>query len=102
QRDAWGSVEHVPLGAAWVMRADDGSVRAFSAVCPHLGCSIGFDVDKNLFKCPCHDSQFALTGERVAGPTERGMDPLPVELVDGQLRITWVRYRVGGSAREKA
>ena len=101
QRDAWGSVQNVPLGAAWVLRdAGGGPVKAFSAVCPHLGCSIGFDAAQKIFKCPCHDSAFSLAGERLGGPTERGMDPLPIEVKDGRLRITWVRYRVGGATRE--
>jgi len=100
ERDAWGTVEHVPLGSAWLLRGKDGAVQAFSAVCPHLGCAIGFDAGGNVFRCPCHDSSFALSGERLGGPTERGMDPLPLEVKDGRIRITWVRYRVGGSARE--
>jgi menaquinol-cytochrome c reductase iron-sulfur subunit len=100
ERDAWGTVESVPLGAAWLLRPDKGPIQAFSAVCPHLGCAIGFD--GTIFRCPCHDSSFSLTGERLGGPTERGMDPLPVEVKDGRIRITWVRYRVGGSDREKA
>jgi menaquinol-cytochrome c reductase iron-sulfur subunit len=102
ERDAWGTVEHVPLGSAWVLRAKDGPLQAFSAVCPHLGCAIGFDGGEQVFRCPCHDSSFTLDGERRGGPTERGMDPLPIEVKDGRIRITWVRYRVGGADREKA
>ena len=101
QRDAWGSVRDVPLGAAWLLRDDAGKLAAFSAVCPHLGCSIGYDADRKIFKCPCHDSSFSLAGERLGGPTERGMDPLPWDVKDGVIRITWVRYRVGGSTREQ-
>ncbi|HTJ43948.1 MAG TPA: Rieske 2Fe-2S domain-containing protein [Kofleriaceae bacterium] len=99
ERDAWGSVQNVPLGAAWVLR-DDGGLKAWSAVCPHLGCSIGYDAGDKKFRCPCHDSSFSLAGERLGGPTERGMDPLPWDVKDGRLRITWVRYKVGGSTRE--
>jgi len=101
QRDAWGTVRDVPLGAAWVRRDDGGKVEALSAVCPHLGCAVGFDAGRNLFRCPCHESTFALDGKRLAGPTERGLDPLPVKIERGRVEITWVRYRVGGSGREK-
>lgn len=100
QRDAWGTVRDVPLGAAWLVREKDGAVQAFSAVCPHLGCSIGYDDEHERFKCPCHDSVFSRAGERLAGPAQRGMDPLPIDVKDGRLRITWVRYKVGGSSRE--
>ena len=100
QRDAWGTVRDVPLGAAWVLR-DDKGVKAFSTVCPHLGCSVGYDAAAKLFRCPCHDSRFSLAGERISGPTERGLDELPLQVKDGRLMITWVRYRVGGSDREQ-
>jgi Rieske Fe-S protein len=101
QRDAWGTVRDVPLGGAWVLRTVKGEMKAFSAVCPHLGCSVGYDDDSKLFKCPCHDSRFSLAGERLAGPAERGLDELPLQVKDGRLLITWVRYRVGGSSRER-
>jgi menaquinol-cytochrome c reductase iron-sulfur subunit len=100
-QDAWSAAHDVVLGSAWVRRTQDGKLSAFSAVCPHLGCAIGFDAGENNFLCPCHKSRFGLDGERVKGPTERGMDPLPFEVKDGRIRITWVRYRVGGSTREK-
>jgi Rieske Fe-S protein len=71
-------------------------------VCPHLGCAIGWDAAKKNFLCPCHDSRFDAAGTRMTGPAERGLDPLPLEVKDGRLRLTWVRYKMGGAAPEKA
>ncbi|MCE9576028.1 MAG: ubiquinol-cytochrome c reductase iron-sulfur subunit [Deltaproteobacteria bacterium] len=100
QRDGWAAVKNVPLGAAWIRRDTGGTLTALSAVCPHLGCAVGFDGKQ--YVCPCHDSTFALDGAVQAGPSKRGLDPLPFEVVEGRLRIAWVRYRLGGPDREKA
>lgn len=105
-RDGWTSARDVVLGSAWVRRVDAGRIEALSAVCPHLGCAIGWVKDAKAggghYLCPCHDSRFDLAGARQTGPSERGMDPLPVEVKGGRLQLTWVRYKLGGSSRENA
>ena len=98
-KDAWTTARDVVLGAAWIQTRGTELV-AFSAVCPHLGCGIGYDGAQ--FNCPCHDSKFALTGERQTGPSKRAMDPLPVEVKDGRLRLTWIAYKMDTADREKA
>jgi len=101
-KDAWTSARDVVLGAAWIRRPADHQVQALSAVCPHLGCAVGWN-GKN-FLCPCHDSKFTADGDAIAGtgPAKRGLDPLPIEIKDGRLRVTWVRYKLDTATREKA
>ncbi|MFO7691204.1 MAG: Rieske (2Fe-2S) protein [Cryobacterium sp.] len=54
-----------------------GTVRAFSAVCPHQGCIVVPQQAK--FDCPCHDSRFdAATGEVLEGPASRALDAVTV------------------------
>ena len=91
QRDAWSVREQVAVGSAWLRRDQAGTVVALSGQCPHLGCSIGFDGER--FRCPCHKSSFKPTGERESGPSKRGLDPLPVEVVDGRVRLRFLRFR---------
>jgi Rieske Fe-S protein len=98
-KDAWTAARDVVLGAAYLTRTGD-KIEALSAVCPHLGCAVGWDAAAKNFLCPCHDSRFAADGARQTGPAERGLDPLPVTVKDGRLQLTWVRYRAGGSSRE--
>ena len=100
-KDGWTTARDVVLGAAYVRRTDK-DVQALSAVCPHLGCAIGWD-GKN-FRCPCHDSKFTGDGDAIAGtgPAKRGLDPLPVEIKDGRLRVTWVVYKLDTASRDKA
>lgn len=100
-KDAWAATRDVVLGAAWIQR-DVKGVTALSAVCPHLGCAIGWDGTSGDFLCPCHDSRFAPDGRKQTGPSERGMDPLPVKIVGERLELTWVRYKLGQTSREPA
>jgi Rieske Fe-S protein len=99
-RDGWVSAQNVVLGAAWLRKRD--KIEALSAVCPHLGCAVGYQPDKKSFLCACHNSVFADGGDKQSGPAERGLDPLPIEVKDGRLRLTWVRYKLDTASREPA
>jgi menaquinol-cytochrome c reductase iron-sulfur subunit len=102
-RDAWSSVQDVPLGAVWLSRPRGDEVVALSSICPHLGCSVGFDGapgDAARFRCPCHESSFRVDGSRESGPAKRGLDPLPVEISpQRRVLVRWVRYRPGEAER---
>lgn len=101
-QDAWAASHDVVLGGAWVYRTAPEKVVALSAVCPHLGCAVGWDAAAGNFLCPCHDSRFAPDGSKQTGPSERGLDPLPVRMANGRLELTWVRYKLGRTTREPA
>lgn len=101
-RNGWTAARNVVLGAAWVQRSSADAVVALSAVCPHLGCAVGWDSAAKNFLCPCHESRFGVDGTKLTGPSERGLDTLPVAVVDGRLQLTWVRYKLGQSVRELA
>jgi menaquinol-cytochrome c reductase iron-sulfur subunit len=101
-RDGWMAAHNVVLGAAWIQRTSADKILALSAVCPHLGCAVGWDAGAGNFLCPCHDSRFNLAGDKLSGPSERGLDELPLQVVDGRLQLTWVRYKTGLSVREPA
>src|SRR4051812_44269445 len=38
--DSWSRVTNVKLGSCWLVKTGDGPIRAFSTVCPHLGCAV--------------------------------------------------------------
>lgn len=101
-RDAWGRANSTRLGAAWLTRAEDGSITAFSGICPHLGCSINFDQGRGEFLCPCHNSAFSAAGKKLHGPAKRGLDPLPVKVEKGRVLITWKRYKTDVAERTEA
>jgi len=93
--DAWSVTPARRIGAVWLLRSGEGAetVKALSAVCPHLGCLI--ERQAAGFNCPCHTSAFAPDGRALTGPSPRPMDPLEVRVRDGSVEVRWVRYRLG-------
>ena len=61
--------------------------QVVSAVCPHEGCELSWQDDRNVFTCPCHDSSFAANGARIYGPARRDMDRLPSRIQNGVLQV---------------
>ena len=55
-----------------VVRHADGSLSAFSAVCTHAGCTVGYQGGQIV--CPCHGGTFdAQNGSVVGGPPPSGL-----------------------------
>lgn len=70
-----------------VVQPKAGTFLGFDAVCPHAGCTVGYDQSRARFVCPCHGSEFnGTTGALEMGPATRGLRRITVaEGSDGQL-----------------
>ena len=55
-------------GSPVMVKRDARGFRAFSSVCPHLGCKVHWEADNERFFCPCHNGVFDADGEPVSGP----------------------------------
>ncbi len=100
RRDGWLRLDRVNLGACWLVRSPEGEVRAFSTVCPHLGCGIDWDGDEKKFVCPCHGSDFDTSGRVLAGPSPRAMDELDAVIAGNDVKVRYRRFRVATSKKE--
>jgi Rieske Fe-S protein len=74
-------------------RSVEGIV-AYSAICAHAGCPVtdwvkGDGLDKDVLKCPCHNSEYdPREGAKVVfGPAPRRLAALPLAMVDGSLAV---------------
>lgn len=63
-----------------VVRTADGEVRAFSAVCTHLDCTVQYKSDTTQLWCACHNGIYDLGGNVVSGPPPRGLEKFVVNL----------------------
>jgi thiosulfate dehydrogenase [quinone] large subunit len=67
-----------------LIRQSDGSLKAFSAVCTHAGCTVGYE--GGTIYCPCHGGEYnGETGEVIAGPPPTGLAPKQVVEAGGQI-----------------
>jgi len=71
-----------------LVRTEQEQVKAFSAVCTHLGCVVEFKPEEKIFKCNCHGSQFDMTGKNISGPAPSPLKPLRVDLKDNNIFLT--------------
>lgn len=65
-----------------------GDYKAFSAVCPHQGCTVG-TVGAEGIVCPCHGSTFDIaTGAVTKGPATSGLDAKGVTVGADGITVT--------------
>ena len=69
-----------------VIRTPQG-FRAFSAICTHLGCIVGWDAQRRQIACPCHAGFFDINGRPVSGPPPRPLAELGVVVVDNEVMV---------------
>ena len=58
-----------------LIKTPSGELRAFSARCTHLDCTVQYREDLSHIWCACHNGHFDLRGRNIAGPPP---EPLPV------------------------
>ena len=64
-----------------------GTFKAFTAVCPHQGCTVG-SVAGGKIICPCHGSQFqAADGSVVQGPASTPLTEVPIKVTGGSITL---------------
>lgn len=68
-----GAVMRSGLEKLAVYRDEAGTLHRHSAVCPHLGCIVGWNASTATWDCPCHGSRFDPYGEVLTGPAVSGL-----------------------------
>jgi menaquinol-cytochrome c reductase iron-sulfur subunit len=95
QNAGWGRFNTERL--VWVIRQGE-TVMIFTAVCPHLGCTVGTGAAG--FVCACHSSKWNARGERLSGPAPRGLDVLEHRIEGDIIKIKYQNFRHGTLAKE--
>jgi cytochrome b6-f complex iron-sulfur subunit len=68
-----------------VVNTEQG-VKAYSAICTHLGCIVAFDDQSGSISCPCHGGRFSpLTGTVQSGPPPAPLAPVTVSVEGDQI-----------------
>lgn len=80
-----GPITLYPIGSQIVIKeipailfSRSGGFQALSLVCQHLGCTV--EAKSDGFVCPCHGSRYALDGQVLNGPAQKGLKNLKVEI----------------------
>ncbi len=63
---------------AILIRTSAGDLRALSAVCTHLECTVQYRGDLGVIWCACHNGKYDLNGRNISGPPPRPLDEYKV------------------------
>jgi len=71
-----------------LVRTAAGDLRAFTAVCTHLACTVQYRPDLEHIWCACHNGHFDLTGRNIAGPPPRPLAPYVVNVKGNEVTVS--------------
>jgi len=71
-----------------LVRTAAGELRAFSAVCTHLNCTVQYRPDLAEIWCACHNGHFDLKGQNVSGPPPRPLDAYVINVRGSQIVVS--------------
>lgn len=63
-----------------LINTSGGELRAFSAICTHLTCTVIYESDTGTILCPCHNGRFDLSGNVISGPPPAPLESYNVEI----------------------
>ena len=92
-----GKLEDIPKDSGMIVRFGnqpvilvrlaDGDLRAFSATCTHLDCTVQYRKDMGVIWCACHNGKYDLTGRNISGPPPRPLTPYRVVVQGDEVSV---------------
>jgi len=93
-----GKVDDVPANSSKMfkvgnkpgilIKTEAGELKAFTAVCTHLECTVQYKPDEKLIWCACHNGKYDLNGRNISGPPPRPLTPYNVVIQNGEIFIS--------------
>ena len=71
-----------------LVRTANDELRAFSATCTHLDCTVQYKKDLGLIWCACHNGKYDLNGRNVSGPPPRPLTEFRVVVQGDEILIS--------------
>ena len=72
------------------IRRDEGRWVVLSAICQHLKCKVEYQDGEEIFRCPCHGSEYDLDGTVTKKPSRKDLPDYSDMAIeeDGMLKLT--------------
>lgn len=73
---------------AILINTPQGKIRAFTAVCTHLDCTVQYRKDISHIWCACHNGHYDLNGRNIKGPPPKPLEEYSVRIVDDNIYVS--------------
>lgn len=93
-----GKINELPINSGKIFRfgrkpailinTPQGKIRAFTAVCTHLDCTVQYREDISHIWCACHNGHYDLNGRNIKGPPPRPLEEYSVRIVDDNIYVS--------------
>ncbi len=71
-----------------VVRGSDGRLKAYSATCTHLDCTVQYRADLEGIYCACHEGIYDINGVPISGPPPRPLEEFDVQEKRGEIVVS--------------
>ena len=71
-----------------LIRTPSGELRAFTAICTHLGCTVQYRQDLQHIWCACHNGHYDLDGVNIAGPPPRPLERYAIRIGGTRIHVS--------------
>ena len=71
-----------------LVHTPQGDLKAFSAVCTHLNCTVQYDDQASVIWCACHNGKFDLNGQVISGPPPRPLEAYQVNVRGDEIVVS--------------
>jgi len=72
--DHMSNVEIISENRDSIIIKENDTTKKISKVCTHMGCLLNLDRQNKKLICPCHNSEFGLTGNVLVGPARENLE----------------------------
>ena len=67
---------------------DKGELKALTAQCTHLDCTVQHRPDLGIIWCSCHNGRYDVNGRNISGPPPAPLEQFAVNEVDGTIFVS--------------
>jgi Rieske Fe-S protein len=71
-----------------IFLADGGELRALTATCTHLDCTVQHRPDLGIIWCACHNGRYDLHGRNISGPPPKPLEEFAVNEINGEIFVS--------------
>ena len=71
-----------------IVLTDSGELKALSARCTHLDCTVQNRPELGIIWCACHNGRYDYNGRNISGPPPKPLEPFAVNIVGEDIFVS--------------